>query len=217
MGKNTDIKTAFETAMAENHDLPVKQKQVLAASLTLFAEQGFANTTTTQIAARAGVAEGTVYRRYHTKDELLSALLKPLVTVVLPQLMHEFAQQVATMQNLTRRQLVAALIENRTAFLAANWQVGKILINEMMVREDLRRSVIQSAGPIIQETLFPVLNQLRQRQELGGLPNEMVVQFILGTVLTNLLRASTENDFTAFKQRVPYLIDFLDQGLAPKG
>lgn len=217
MRKNTDIKTAFEMAMAENHELPAKQKQVLAASLALFAEQGFANTTTTQIAARAGVAEGTVYRRYHTKDDLLAALLEPLMTTVVPRLMHEFAQQVATMKNLTRRQLLAALIENRTAFLAANWQVGKILMNEMLVREDLRQGVIQSAGAIIQETLFPILNQLRQRQELGPLPNDMVVQFILGTILTNLLRASMQDDFAAFKQRVPDLIDFLDQGLAPKG
>jgi Transcriptional regulator len=125
MEKNTDIRTAFEQVMAADHEIPAKQKQVLAASLALFAEQGFANTTTKQIADRAGVAEGTVYRRYKTKDELLAALLKPMVTTVLPRLMREFAQQVATMRNLTRHQLLTALIENRAAFLAENWPVGR--------------------------------------------------------------------------------------------
>ncbi|GEO70358.1 TetR/AcrR family transcriptional regulator [Levilactobacillus acidifarinae] len=216
MTENTDIRTAFDQVMAEDHDLPAKQKQVLAASLTLFAEQGFANTTTKQIADRAGVAEGTVYRRYKTKDELLAALLKPMVTQVLPRLMHEFAQQVKTMQHLTRRQLLTALIENRVAFLEDNWQVGKILINEMMIRDDLRQSVMLNAGPIIQKTLFPILDQLREQHELAAIPNDMVGQFVIGTVLTNLLRANLQGDFAAFSQRAPYLIDFLDRGLAPK-
>ncbi|MDT6979353.1 helix-turn-helix domain-containing protein [Levilactobacillus zymae] len=216
MGKNTDIRTAFEQVMAEDHEIPAKQKQVLAASLALFAEQGFANTTTKQIADRAGVAEGTVYRRYKTKDELLAALLKPMVTSVLPRLMSEFAQQVTTMQDLTRHQLLTSLVENRAAFLAENWQVGKVLINEMLIQADLRQAVMQNAGPIIQKTLYPILDQLRAQHDLTALPNDMVCQFIIGTMLTNVMRANLQGDFALFNQRVPYLIEFLDQGLAPK-
>ncbi|GEO67343.1 TetR/AcrR family transcriptional regulator [Levilactobacillus spicheri] len=215
MEKNTDIRTAFEQVMAADHEIPAKQKQVLAASLALFAEQGFANTTTKQIADRAGVAEGTVYRRYKTKDELLAALLKPMVTTVLPRLMREFAQQVATMRNLTRHQLLTALIENRAAFLAENWPVGKVLLNEMMIQPVLRQAVIQNAAPIIQKTLYPILDRLRAQQELAAVPNDMVVQFIVGTVLTNVMRANLQDDFALFNQRVPFLIDFLDRGLAP--
>lgn len=215
MEKNTDIRTAFEQVMAADHEIPAKQKQVLAASLALFAEQGFANTTTKQIADRAGVAEGTVYRRYKTKDELLAALLKPMVTTVLPRLMREFAQQVAAMRNLTRHQLLTALIENRAAFLAKNWPVGKVLLNEMMIQPALRQAVIQNAAPIIQKTLYPILDRLRAQQELAAVPNDMVVQFIVGTVLTNVMRANLQDDFALFNQRVPFLIDFLDRGLAP--
>lgn len=215
MEKNTDIRTAFEQVMAADHEIPAKQKQVLAASLALFAEQGFANTTTKQIADRAGVAEGTVYRRYKTKDELLAALLKPMVTTVLPRLMREFAQQVATMRNLTRHQLLTALIENRAAFLAENWPVGKVLINEMMIQPALRQAVIQNAAPIIQKTLYPILDRLRAQQELAAVPNDMVVQFIVGTVLTNVMRANLQDDFALFNQRVPFLIGFLDRGLSP--
>lgn len=58
MEKNTDIRTAFEQVMAADHEIPAKQKQVLAASLALFAEQGFANTTTKQIADARGWPRG---------------------------------------------------------------------------------------------------------------------------------------------------------------
>lgn len=156
-----------------------------------------------------------MYRRYKTKDELLAALLKPMVTTVLPRLMREFAQQVATMRNLTRHQLLTALIENRAAFLAENWPVGKVLINEMMIQPALRQAVIQNAAPIIQKTLYPILDRLRAQQELAAVPNDMVVQFIVGTVLTNVMRANLQDDFALFNQRVPFLIGFLDRGLSP--
>lgn len=44
---------------------------VLAAAVELFAEQGWAATTVTAIAERAGVAVETVYRGFGTKKELL--------------------------------------------------------------------------------------------------------------------------------------------------
>lgn len=44
---------------------------LLEAALTLFAEQGFDQTTVAQIAARAGVTEMTFYRHFGTKDAVL--------------------------------------------------------------------------------------------------------------------------------------------------
>jgi hypothetical protein len=85
----------------------------------------------------------------------------------------------------------------------------------MMIQPALRQAVIQNAAPIIQKTLYPILDRLRAQQELAAVPNDMVVQFIVGTVLTNVMRANLQDDFALFNQRVPFLIDFLDRGLAP--
>jgi AcrR family transcriptional regulator len=43
---------------------------ITTASLKLFVEQGFAETTTRDIASAAGVAEGTLYRHYASKEAI---------------------------------------------------------------------------------------------------------------------------------------------------
>jgi AcrR family transcriptional regulator len=50
-------------------------REVLTATLEVFAEQGYAGLSIETVAARAGVNKTTVYRRWPTKAELVSAAL----------------------------------------------------------------------------------------------------------------------------------------------
>lgn len=51
-----------------------KRDAICDAALELFARQGIESTTTREIAERAGAAEGTIYRHFQTKDELVDWL-----------------------------------------------------------------------------------------------------------------------------------------------
>ena len=51
-----------------------KRARLLAAARSLFAERGYAATTTAQLAQEAGVAEGTVFHHFATKRALLEAV-----------------------------------------------------------------------------------------------------------------------------------------------
>ena len=48
---------------------------VLKASIELFAERGFDNTTTRDIAKQAGVSEGTVFNLVGKKEEILQTII----------------------------------------------------------------------------------------------------------------------------------------------
>lgn len=213
MTQETNIQTAFQEVMAASGDIPPKQKQVLAASLALFAEQGFARTTTKEIAARAGVAEGTVYRRYKTKDELLAAVLAPFMTEVLPKLVKEFAAKVVSQPYVTRRDLIAAVVTDRLAFVQENRSVMRILMTEVMVRQDLRDQLVPRLVPLIQGNLYPILNQLKATGELVDWPDDRIAQLMIGTMITELVRSG----FTQEKLESvgDLIIEFLDKGLAP--
>lgn len=51
-----------------------KRQEILAAALKLFVEYGFHGTPTSKIAAEAGVANGTLFHYYKTKEDLVIVL-----------------------------------------------------------------------------------------------------------------------------------------------
>lgn len=56
-----------------------RRRSILQAAIETFAQQGFAASRTRDIAARAGVAEGTIYLYFDSKDELLLTAFREMV------------------------------------------------------------------------------------------------------------------------------------------
>jgi len=53
-----------------------KKEKILQSALELFARDGFKITSTSKIAANAGVSEGLIFRHFKNKEGLLEAVLK---------------------------------------------------------------------------------------------------------------------------------------------
>jgi AcrR family transcriptional regulator len=67
--------------MAHN-ELPSAEEtrsRILDVALELFAAQGFAATSTREISERLGFSKAALYYHFHTKDDLLEALLAPVL------------------------------------------------------------------------------------------------------------------------------------------
>ena len=54
--------------------MPTKRDQILETAKRLFTEKGFASTPTSLIAKEAGVATGTLFHHFKSKDKLIHAL-----------------------------------------------------------------------------------------------------------------------------------------------
>lgn len=54
---------------------PEKYQRILEAAVAVFAERGFHNSRVADVAARAGVADGTIYLYFKNKEEILMAAI----------------------------------------------------------------------------------------------------------------------------------------------
>ena len=59
-----------------NVDKQQRREHILSAALALWEQQSFANFTMSEVASRSGLAKGTLYLYFQTKEELLLALLE---------------------------------------------------------------------------------------------------------------------------------------------
>lgn len=58
--------------MAKNKQLAKKRKtQITKAAIKLFSQKGFTASTTKEIAEQAGISEGTIFRYFKTKKDIL--------------------------------------------------------------------------------------------------------------------------------------------------
>jgi AcrR family transcriptional regulator len=71
---------------------PVRQRrkearpqELLDAALELFVEKGFAATRSEEVAARAGVAKGTLYLYYPSKEDLLKAVVRENLSTLIAE------------------------------------------------------------------------------------------------------------------------------------
>jgi AcrR family transcriptional regulator len=70
---------------------PDKGEAILAAALDLFVERGFYGTSVPSVAERAGVAAGTIYHYFASKEALVNALFKRWKGEVSAQVLRDFA------------------------------------------------------------------------------------------------------------------------------
>jgi AcrR family transcriptional regulator len=69
---------------------PEKREAILEAALELFADQGFHGTSVPEVAERAKVGTGTIYRYFESKEALVNALYQKWKSQLSHHLMNEF-------------------------------------------------------------------------------------------------------------------------------
>src|SRR2546423_4098692 len=103
---------------------PHRRGDLLRAARTTFAERGFAGARVADIAAGAGVATGTVYRYFDSKEALAAALVDDLFTRLTAQLRPILARPADTAP-------IAATVRAALAFLGEERDLLRLLRLEL--------------------------------------------------------------------------------------
>lgn len=148
----------------EPEEMTEKQRRVLEAALEIFAEKGYAGASTSEIAKRAGVAEGTIFRHYKTKKDLLIGVVAPFFfRWVAPQFLKE-VEAFVSRDFATFESFVRAFFQNRYEFTKKNQKVMRIVVQELPFHAEVR----ELAMTFVIERLYPVMKPVIERFQAQG-------------------------------------------------
>ena len=162
-----------------------KRRQILEAAVTVFARSGYFNSRVSEIAREAGVADGTIYIYFKSKDDILSAIFEETLQQFISSAKNELVSIKDPRQRLERIAFLhlGRLGSNRD--LASVFQIEfrhNIMFMERFTRTRLRDyfAIIQDAildGQ--QQGLFRKINSKFATKLFFGMLDELVTSWLI--------------------------------------
>ncbi|MCH4009830.1 TetR/AcrR family transcriptional regulator [Companilactobacillus sp.] len=172
-----DIISIYEDS-PETHGLTEKQLKIFRSAIQLFAERGYANTSTKEIAENAGVSEGSIFKKFKNKEDLLFSILNPLLRNILPQVVNEFSEETLKTRYDSLRDFIAAVINNRNVFVKENVNVIKIFVDEFIYDLKIRDRMVKAIPYDYVKNFNDILNDFKQRNLIVDWTNSEIFRFI---------------------------------------
>lgn len=97
---------------------PDRRESILDAALQCFVERGFHGTAVPQIARRAGIAAGTIYHYFESKEALVNALYRTWKTAVAQRVFTAFPQAAPAREQFSAmwKEMIAFAVASPAAF-----------------------------------------------------------------------------------------------------
>jgi AcrR family transcriptional regulator len=193
-----------------------KQQKIIETSIKLFAEKGYANTSTSEIAKEAGVAEGTIFRHYGTKDNLLLSVLLPFIKASIPAMAEGVFNEVMSNNTLFFEDFLRALLKNRLEFVHENKEIFQVFIKEILYSEELRKELIPYFSENILQRFGKVLDKYKDLGELSDIPSDILQRMIFtlvgGYFVSRFVLLTDHREFDE-DQEIEHLIRFIMDGI----
>jgi len=159
-----------------------KQRRILEAAVEVFAERGYAGTPTAEIAKRAGVAEGTIFKHYKTKKDLLIGVVGPLFfRLVIPKQL-EPLQAIFRFPHANVEALLTALYRERVAYLHSHARLVRIFAQEVSYHPELRTLAEETLGKLLLPDAVAAIERLQALGLIVPAPPTSVLRIMIGAM-----------------------------------
>ncbi|MFJ5214974.1 TetR/AcrR family transcriptional regulator [Streptomyces sp. NPDC088354] len=163
------------------------RQKLFQAAVTLIAEQGFSATTVDEIAERAGVAKGTVYYNFTSKNELFEELLRHGVGLLTTSLQE--AGDTVTARGGSHVDAIDAMIRAGLAFIAEYPSFTQLYVAELW---RTNRAWQDTLMVLRKEAVAVVERTLQAAVEAGELSDEIDVPLTAAALFGMVLVAALD-------------------------
>lgn len=136
----------------------IRKKEILDAAATLFAEKGYDNTSTTDLLEAVGIAKGTLYHHFKSKEAIMDALIERQTDYVLAEARRIAADKSIPVEERMIRTILALYVDTEET-------EGNELIEHLhkpqnaLMHQKTKRIIFQSVPPILADILEDGIDQ----------------------------------------------------------
>ena len=156
------------------------RERIVAAAVSLFAEQGFDATSVNEVVLRAGVAKGALYHHFASKDDLLYEVYRELVERQLAGLAEILSRGLAPADTL--RELIADLVVTTAARVGE----AKVFFRESHRLGDANQARVRAARRSIHDAVTDLVRSAQAGGEFAAVASPEMVTFTVFGVINEL-------------------------------
>lgn len=211
----------FLEEIKREDEMTEKQRRILQAAIKLFADKGYHATSTSEIAKEAEVAEGTIFRHYKSKKDILIAVVAPMILkFAAPFILKDVRTMIREQSGKPFAEVLTNLYRNRLELVEANQKHLRIVIQEAFFHDEIREAMVQSVAMEGRKLIRAFVEQKMEAGELRPLPPEVVVRMLLGAgigmVVYKYAVAPDEYREIPEEEQIAWTVDILMNGLAKR-
>ena len=210
----------------EQHDipdfgLPEKEEKILKSAIKVFSEKGFSASTTSEIAKDAGVAEGTIFRYFKTKKDILRGILIQGINLASGKIVMDGVEKIlGESGQKDLRSILRELIYDRLKLVDTFFPVARVIMAEAVFHEDVREAIYQN---IVVRALDTFRQFHAKMADRGMIRQDVNPDLLFRTILANIAGLIAQRKL--FGDRFPTgeldveidkMLDVLLYGIAPK-
>jgi AcrR family transcriptional regulator len=198
-------------------EMTTKEK-IRQAAIVLFAEKGYHGTATSEIARLAGVAEGTVFKYFPKKKDLLKQVAIEMVEVFgnhnaiqgLEKILIDF-------QEASAEEFLTAIVHDRMQLLKDNKTIIKTCLIEMQYHKEIGEVFLEIFHKSILLTGSRIVESIRAKIDVGEIDDTDLIRELFGMILgilihTNLFTMDNENPDRIIKSSIRIFIQGIRRG-----
>ncbi|WHH61563.1 TetR/AcrR family transcriptional regulator [Petroclostridium sp. X23] len=199
-------------------NLSEKEKRILDAAAKIFSQKGFSAATTNEIAKEAGIAEGTIFRYFRTKKDLLHGVFVQIANIMadkiaLPSLEKILADDSAK----DAREIIKEIVNDRIQIAENNFPILKVMFSEVLIHDDARQILTDK----IVTRLIPAFDRFYTRKVEQGVFRPMKSAIVLRAFTGNIIMLVVQKNMFSDKmpidnlnEEIEVLIDILLHGIS---
>lgn len=193
-----------------------RRREILDAAMRLFSEQGFHETTVEDAARAAGVAKGTIYLYFDSKEHILLALKRRFMDGLVEQLtdvIAEAIERLAAGEEIDYRDVIDAIFEELIGYHCDNREAV-----EIVVRQSPGPDLVEEALDLEKDFLMLVTNAFIQAREVGLIETsdpEMTARLVNAAIRDNLATCLCYQEPADLNRLVAAAKELLYKALAP--